>query len=65
MSQPLEIQSELVCDACGQAGAYALGDGAWCVACYAEVSSSCAGGGKSEETRELAPPISPVERLAQ
>jgi len=44
MNTPLEIQPELACDACGQAGAYALGDRALCVECYAEVSSSCAGG---------------------
>jgi len=50
MNTPLEIQPELACDACGQAGAYALGDRALCVECYAEVSSSCAGG------RSLNPP---------
>lgn len=48
MSTPPEIQPELICDACGKTGAYALGDRTLCVECYAEVSSSCAGGGKVE-----------------
>ncbi len=46
MSVKLEFQPELVCTGCGQAGAFALGDGGWCAECYAEVSSSCAGGGQ-------------------
>ena len=48
MSVLLEIQPDLACDTCGQPGAHALGDRALCVPCYAEVSSSCAGGGKAE-----------------
>jgi len=56
MSQPLEVQPELVCDACGHAGAHLLGEGAWCVECYAGVSSSCAGGGTSGKTIASAAP---------
>jgi len=59
MSQSLEVQPELVCDACGQAGEYSLGDGAWCVACYAEVSSSCAGGGRIDNSNDLVTPARP------
>ena len=50
MSLSLQLQPALACDTCGQSGAFALGERALCVACYAEVSSSCAGGGKADST---------------
>jgi len=59
MSQSLEIQPELDCAACGQPGAYVLGAQAWCVECYAEVSSSCAGGGIMDKRNDLATPARP------
>jgi len=48
MVVPLEIQPELACDTCGWSGAYVLGEQVLCVECYATVSSSCAGGGKTD-----------------
>ena len=62
MSLSLQLQPELACDTCGQSGAFALGERALCVACYAEVSSSCAGGGKSETGHGSACPA-PINRL--